>query len=408
MISSRPQQSICGLALMMAVLLVWPQTARAQCENPITANVATQGLLATQTTLINAYMQQELNFISKDFKETATTELMDRYEEFRNKILDALNATAGQTISDRQDASKQQSTAEIDQTMQLGSFMDARLQAETQRAAAVQEIDARRDVQPSQTTCVLDSLGPAQSLGYRRARGIARGLANDMQRDLGGQRGTVGGQGPGATIAALHDEYEEAFCDPARGDQGCSAPGRLAGRNNDLGGLLWGTEQTIDLTTADNRQALEAVTRNVAGPLPPNPISQQEVSSASGVEEMVRRRATRARINTINNTIGQMTGERAGGTGANTQEMRTEAGLPAQDASTDASYSEINIASNRDRFTNPQYLFQMVNYPAAVVREQGAVNAIRLMQLNDIYKRMEEWIWLEASALGALLDRRMD
>lgn len=389
------------------LVLAAPTHAQAQCETAITANTATQGLLSTQTTAINAYMQQELNYISADFKETATTELMDRYEQFRNRILDALNAYAGRVIPDMEDASKQQAATEIDQTRQLGSFADARVQAENIRAQGLQELRARRDYTPSETTCVLDTLGPAQTLGYRRARGIARGLARDAQRDLGGQRGTAGAQGPAAVVAAVHDEFADAFCDPARGDQGCDTPGRLAGRNNDLGGMLWGTEQTTDLSDEDNQLALRAVTRNIAGPLPDAPVPASLVPTAAGAEEMLRRRAARARINTIYNVIGQMTGERAGGTGADTQEVRTEAGLPPEDASTDASYSEINVATARDRFTNPQYLFQMVNYPAVIVREQGAINATRLMQLSDIYKRLEEMIWVEAAALGAILDREM-
>lgn len=392
---------------MAALLLLSASPAAAQCETALMANKAGNALIGTQTSYINLYVTQELNFLSTDFKETATDELMGRYDQFRDKILAALNGYSESLMPDMREMSKQLSTAEIDQTRQLGSMLDARLQAEELRSRAAIELKANRDLTPAESTCVMDTVGPAQTQGYHLARAVARGLAHDAQSELGGEVGTVGARGTGATIAALHDEFKDDFCDPSTGDQGCTEAGPLAGRNNDLGGLLWGAQQSIDMDTPENKQVLEAVARNVAGPLPPEPMSEQEVLSASGIEEMMRRRAKRARINTIYNVIGQMTGERVGGTGANVQEIRTASGTAPEDASTDGSYREIQEASAKDRFTDPEYLFRITNYPAVVVRETGAVNAVRLMQLSDLYKRMEEMVWLEAAVLGTMLDRRI-
>jgi hypothetical protein len=102
-----------------------------------------------------------------------------------------------------------------------------------------------------------------------------------------------------------------------------------------------------------------------------------------------------------------MAGERIGGTGVDTSTVRQKSGTQTADASTDASYREIATAATRDRFTDPEYLFLVANYPEAIVREQGAINAIRLQQLSDLYKRTEELVFVEAAMLGSLLDQNV-
>ena len=393
--------------LLVAALMVLPSVARAQCENPVLAGATMQALMAAQTAHINQYTQQEISYLDKDLKETATKEVMDRFDQFRNNILDALNAYAERLMPEMRDMSKQLSTSEVDQTRQLGSFDDARLQTETQRRQKALETRVARESDQSVSACVLDSVAQGQTRGYRIGRAVARGLSYDAQRELGGARNTVGARGPAATMAAIDEQFEEKFCDPARGDQGCTRPGPLAGQNNDLAGILWGDRRTIDMNTPENVVVLETVVRNIAGALPPTPMSNEEIRTAAGIEENMRQRARRARINTIYNAIGQMAGQRVGGTGTNTQDIRAASGTPRENASTDASYNEIREAIARDRFSDPDYLFSMVNNPAGLVRELGAINAVRMQQINDLYKRMEELVWVEGAVLGAMLDERM-
>lgn len=398
--------SCTGLALIVA-LVALPSAARAQCENPVLAGATMQALMAAQTVHINQYTQQEISYLDKDLKETATKEVMDRFDQFRNNILDALNAYAERLMPEMRDMSKQLSTSEVDQTRQLGSFEDARLQTETQRRQKALETRVARESDQSTSACVLDTVAQGQSRGYRIGRAVARGLSYDAQRELGGARGTVGARGPAAVLVAREKEFEEKFCNKDMGDQGCSRQGPLAGRNNDLAGMLWGDRRTLDMNTPENVAVLETVTRNIAGPLPPEPMDAQEVRSAAGIEENLRQRARRARINTIYNAIGQMAGQRVGGTGTDTQDIRAATGTPRENASTDASYNEIREAIARDRFSDPDYLFSMVNNPAGLVRELGAINAVRMMQVSDLYKRMEELVWVEGAVLGAMLDDRM-
>jgi hypothetical protein len=46
----------------------------------------------------------------------------------------------------------------------------------------------------------------------------------------------------------------------------------------------------------------------------------------------------------------------------------------------------------------------MVNAPEEVVREQGAINALKMQQMNDLYKRLEEMVFMEAATFAEELD----
>ena len=126
-----------------------------------------------------------------------------------------------------------------------------------------------------------------------------------------------------------------------------------------------------------------------------------------GQEAILDRRANRARMNTLYNVVGQLFGERAGGSGVNTQDIRVAAGLPPGDAATDASYRELMQAMTMDRHRDPQWVVRMVNEPEVVVKEQGSINGVKMQQMNDIYKRWEELLFMQAASYANKLDADM-
>lgn len=395
----------CALALL--ALVVAPAAARAQCENPAVATAATQALAATQTVNINQYLQQEVNFTNYDLQKTATKEVMDRLDQFRNNLLSALNSYAEKIVPNMKLSEKQISAMKVDQTSQLGAMTDSQLQTETINKMNEQEGKVRRDSQPSVSACVLDSTAPAQTRAQRLGRAIARGIANDGRRISGNMKGSIGANGTAAVAAKLADDALTKYCDPQAGDPGCTTAGPLAGRNNDLSSLLWGSKKTIDTSQSGNTEIMQTVAANIAGPLVPNPIPATEVNSAAGKQETMMRRSMRARQDTVYNALGQMLGQRVGAPGgANTRDVQTAAGKKDEDVAEEGSYRETQEAISGDRFTNPEFLFQVVNYPATLVREMGAINALRLMQLSDLYQRTEDLVWMEGAVLGKMLDDR--
>lgn len=394
--------------LLAAFIGVKSTSAYALCEFPGFATAALTALAASDTVNLTRYLTQELNFIHTDLGKTATKEVANRFDEFNDNILGWLNDWwPNRLLPAMKDMTKQLATSKVDATRQLGSMQDVTNQNETFNTSALKQIDSRRDATPGENTCQLDTMGVGQSKGYRLSRAVARGLAQDAGRDQGNAQGSPGGVGNGHKMDVMYNEYKTLYCDPSTGDQDCSTPGSLAGLNNDLAAFLWDDKQTIDMSTTANQQASKDVTANIAGPFVAEPLPATATTSAQGKEEIMLRRAKRARQNTIYNTVGQMVGMSAGGTGVNTQAVRTAAGTQPTDASTDASYREIYQATTRERFSDPEYVTRMVNYPAATVREHGAVNAMRLQQLSEMYKRTEELVWVEASVLGDMLDNRV-
>ena len=395
------------IAFLMLGVVAAPAAARAQCENPAVATAATQALAATQTVNINQYLQQEVNFTNYDLQKTATKEVMDRLDQFRNNLLSALNSYAEKIVPNMKLSEKQISAMKVDQTSQLGAMIDSQLQTETINKMNEQEGKVRRDSQPSVSACVLDSTAPAQTRAQRLGRAIARGIANDARSINGNAKGSIGATGAATVAAKLADDALTKYCDPQTGDPGCAAAGPLAGRNNDLSSLLWGKKKTIDVNQSGNTEIMQTVAANIAGPLPPNPIPSDQVTTAAGKQEMMLRRSMRARQDTVYNALGQMLGQRVGAPGgADTRDVQTAAGKKDEDVAEEGSYRETQEAISGDRFTNPEFLFQVVNYPATLVREMGAINALRLMQLSDLYQRTEDLVWMEGAVLGKMLDDR--
>jgi hypothetical protein len=234
------------------------------------------------------------------------------------------------------------------------------------------------------------------------SRALAQGQGKDDLNRRGNEYGTPSAQGRAADQKVMWQEYVTKFCDPIAGDQGCTVPGVMAGKHTDIPGILWNDKQTIDMSVPDNQILMQAVMRYFVSPQVADPV--RAVESPQGQEEILKRRAQNARINTVFNAVGMMLGERAGGSGVNTQNIRIAAGLPPGEASTDASYREISEAMTKDRFHNPEYITQLIENPEQLMREQIGVNAQRMKTLNDLYKRLEELVYMEAASFASDLD----
>jgi hypothetical protein len=123
------------------------------------------------------------------------------------------------------------------------------------------------------------------------------------------------------------------------------------------------------MSNPDNQLMVKAAMRYLVRPLSEDPIMPGAMQSIPGQQALLARRAEAARINTIYNVLGQLVSERIGGSGVNVQSMRISAGIPPADASTDASYREIQQSQTKDHYLNPQYTVHASGTPDQVVRE---------------------------------------
>jgi hypothetical protein len=396
-------------ALLALPVLFSPGTVLAQCENSFTATSTFNQMARDIADDLNDFIEQEENFIEDKITKTAKDEVITRLEEFDQNIRAGLSVWWREHF---EPALKLMTTqlhaSQIDQTRVLGSMIDAQAQNEFMQEMQRREIQAQRRYSENELTCQIDSVAQGQTKAIRMGRAAARAMARDSQPQRLNAAGSAGVRGPGAEQRERWEEYVTRFCDPEKGGQGCDGVvGDLAGRHVDLPRLLWADQQTLDMTSPDNIVVVEGVMKYMLAPSSPKPIPAEMMTSPTGQQAFLQQRTLAARQNALYNAVAMMIGKRMGGSGVNTQDMRVAAGLPPMGESLDASYAEIMHAVTKDRFHNPEYIVRLVQNPEQVVREQGAVNAVRLQQLNDFYKRTEEMVFMEAAAYAAQLDNRI-
>lgn len=401
---------VCAVSFLAAALSLpggfIAAPAFAQCENSFTAQSTFTQLARDIADDLNDFIEQEENFIEDKITRTAKNEVITRLEEFDQNIRNGLSTWWRDHFEPTlKQMTTQLHASQIDQTRVLGSFMDAQNQNEYMQDMQRREIQAARRYTPNELTCQIDSVAHGQTRAARMARASARAIAKGSEPRRLNAEGTAGALGPGADQRERWDEYIARFCDPDKGGQGCPAAGDLAGRHVDLPRLLWADRQTIDMTSPDNMVVVEGVMKYLLSPRTSFPVPREALQTGQGQQEFLRQRAVTARQNAVYNAVAMMIGNRIGGSGVNVQDVRVASGLPPMTESMDASYAEIMHAVTKDRFHNPEYIVRLVQSPEQVVREQGAVYAVRLQQMNDLYKRMEEMVFMEAAAYAAQLDQ---
>ena len=296
--------------------------------------------------------------------------------------------------------------------------------------------EAQKRYAPSELACAMDTAGPGLSRAYQISRALNRTLALDDQprRENAASEWpainatgkwallpTTSFNGTDQDVNATYGEYVAKYCDNTMGDLGCTAPGLDAGRHKDIGALLWGPQLTIDPTNQENIRVMQANLRFLIDPLAPDPIPETVIpmpgtnvaQASQGRTGILERHAEMAYINTIYNTLGAMLTERVGGSKVDVSLMRAAAGIPTTATQSGtlpnvgASYREISEAMTRDRFEDPQYLVKMLSNPEQVAREQNTLSALRLQTMNDIYRRQEEMLIMEAAAYGRDLNAQI-
>jgi hypothetical protein len=424
--SGKACRLLCSAAALMLFCGLCPQKAEA-CEDPYTAQNNMQSLAQFIVNDLTNYIKQEESLIDEKLTQEATYEMEKRLWEFDTNIRTGLSDLwQNRWLPAMMDMTRQLSAVQVDQTRTLGTMADAEQIEEAITLKQKTQVAAFRRYQPNETVCKVYSMmrpntdcatlvpgggGCGMNKSYRQARAMTGAYAKEDELHRGNFVGTPAATGTATDQLSRWEEYIQFFCDPARGDQGCgTTAGTLPGRHVDLAGLLWGDKQTIDMAQPTERRVVAAVQRYLISPSTPDPVPPTAVSASDGQAELLHRRTMDARYNTIFNVVSQMVSERASGSYIDVSAIRLAAGLTPGDTTLPAegaSYRELMEALTRDRFHNPEYIVRMVNSPEEVVREQGAINALKMQQMNDMYKRLEEMVFMEAAVYADELDHQL-
>lgn len=390
-------------------------TANAQCDVSGTAQQPIDdwrddSIDQITTTGVNFTSDIE-DFLNDDF-DTAQTEMTDRLTEFHTNIRDWMgNWWETEHLPALREMTQQYNTAVVDQTPNIGRFLDGEAQISAMQEIQKKEFEARRAFTPSEQVCQADSAGQIEAKTARISRAITRGLSYDAYERMMNKVGTTSEFGVGKDIKEQWDVYTTRFCDPGvnAGFAGCDTgtPSPLPGKDIQIGDLLWGHKLTIDMSVENNRYTVEQALKNIIDPFALQAIPVTVLNITSGQDAIFRRRSILARKQAIYNVLGQLFALRVGGSDdlQEVVDIRTEAGIAPADIEIRPSYREIAEAMNQERHRRADWSLRVIDDPEALQRNQVDLRASHLKQMNDIYKRMEELTLLTAVELSFDLDR---
>ncbi|MBU6474948.1 MAG: hypothetical protein KGQ70_03195, partial [Alphaproteobacteria bacterium] len=420
-----------AVAVVCGVLASRP--AAAQCENPADTAQPLNQLVNQDINNINLFIQQEANpqllgnntpggfidnIIESAFGMNPTDHgLFQYYTSFYNSVEQAMsdwmNGSGAVNLSQTlKSMTMELHASQVDQTHMIGELMDAQAAVEEKTDAERLETEAHRRYQPSELACELDSTGPGLARAFQISRAFNRGLAQDDDAVATNAINSFSQHGRNEDLSYMWNQYVTQFCDPTMGDQGCTAAGPLAGREKNIGALLWGPQQTIDPTNKQNILVMQSALRYIVDPLTSDPLPAKVAATPGGHVQILLRHSQLAYINDIYNVLGAMLSERLGGSGIDVSQMENKTvGLPATETAPEgtagASYMEIMDTMTRDRFEDPYYLMNMIGDKSQVEREQTTLDALRLETMNDTFHRLEDRLFMESAEYARDLDHQL-
>ncbi|MFH1158405.1 MAG: hypothetical protein V1721_05920 [Pseudomonadota bacterium] len=448
-----------ALALVLSMCLFFPVKASAQCcagssncEKPGSIGGAMTGLVNTDIAAINAFITAIENFIFADLTLTSTWQILTRVDEFGMNIWPPMNAWWEAVYPALLPMTAQLSAARPDQTRALGAMLDSQLVNESITKKYEKQLEARHRYTPDELSCQADTLAFSQVKSYQMTRALTRGFVMDELPRRGNTKGTVSERGPAGEmedfdlVAFLFDpinsplglwpEYTIYLCYTGM-DQGCPWFGGVwswitgkFGSFKDVPDLLWGNEQTLFWNAVDpilrfyDLLMVRAALRYLIYPKSLDPVYPTAVDTPEGRFSILARRSEQARVNAVYNAVGQMLSEHighsnlqivipgalawpwGGGDGQYINAISASGGRFSGDIKEDASYREMQEALVRDKYYNPSYSLRLIEDTEQVAREQITTNALRLQIMNDMYRRSEEMLFMEAAVYARDLDKQ--
>ncbi len=409
-----------ALFLAVAFFMFAPKQAAAQCEIASSGNQAMNQLAHQDIQNLNLFLTQEANpqnqgasgtpggfldniFIAMFGLDPTDHGLVQYYTGYYKAVEQAMSNWVTAFYQNLPKMTMELDVAHVDQTQMLGQLMDRQMVAESETDIQQHDAQAHRRYQPSRLACDLDSTGLGLTQAYQISRAFNRGLALDDDSILANAKGSFSANGRNEDLAYMWAQYVKYFCDPKMGDQGCTTAGTMPDVQKNIGALLWGPQQTIDMTAPNHQSILlvQSALRYIIDPLVSDPVAQKVAETPAGHTQILLRRSQIAYVNDIYNVLGTMLSQRIGVSGIDVSGMETPAGVSTAETTPEgkagASYSEIMQAMTRDRFEDPYYMMRMISDKSQVQREQLTLKALQLETMNDSFHRQEERLFLESA-----------
>jgi|AntRauTorcE11897_2_1112592.scaffolds.fasta_scaffold00112_26 hypothetical protein len=401
---------IIGLIGFSTYQIVKPTPARAQCScgTPCTAivggvsfamNALDVGTIIPQ--LWSAYSAVESVYTSlmTGFNTLISGELVTAEDNSKTWYE---NFYAYDLTPAMQEQTGQLNTMLIDQSRQLAAAKDGQQLNRTFREIDLDEYRSHREATPSESVCVAGTV----SGGMPRARVITKAMKRALPAEsLGISGNEAGGASAGGDATYQKDRFDKyvaKYCNPdANGGNGCfgNPPAPYTDHDILVEEVIF-KQDTLDIdTTPGQKEALDDLTRNLVEPEAPQVMAESAMNSVSGREFFLNKRAVRAQRTLAKKAVADVIARRMPGSRMDTyvQALRSSAGVDLVEMSGNPSWNELVNALAEERFWSGVYNMNNVTEPEAVTREKIAVQAIEVLQLNDVLDMYKNIALLSAS-----------
>ena len=399
------------VAISLFILMFFVNRANAVCITPFNdINFSRSAVKMSKD--LTSFSQQESNYIKK-VNETLSFTVDKKLEELTRNSVNWMGDWAVNRFQPMlRDMMQQISVNYDEQSLLISKLMDARNINDHYLNRGRNRIASHRRYEENASAGVIDTFGPGLIQGYQFSKFIGYVILKSEMDLYSNTKGSMSEGGKNELLGAIwNKDYPNYLCNPYIGDIGCDEEIEpdvaVAGKHRDISQILWGPDKSIDMSQLKNRKLFRYLLRFFVYPEVNNPIPKK----AFAREEILRRRADKARINTVYHSVAQMLSERIGGSSGMapyTEEVRTAADVNLNNISSNPSYREINETLNKDRFLTPDYFIDMsAKSSEQVLREQVTLGALRLQMMDDLFRRQEEMLLMSASNYSRELDDKM-
>lgn len=278
---------------------------------------------------------------------------------------------------------------QIDQTRQMSSNYDSSQMGEVTRDVQQTELQAKKEYIPTDEGCRFDSMAKNITNTASLSQKVAQGYSADFSKLANNRTGTASADGKAGLTRARFDNYATKFCDGTSngGNAGCAAGLPMANAHILPGKTLFGNE-TIDMSNADTRDAINQLLFNITDYTVPDPMQEDVMRSAPGKEARRIGRENMAQMDAVGALAWSLVGERTKGPAApEVQQLRQMNGAISPSAT--PSEKEIRTAVV-EALWNPKFYVQLSNGSATTGQKELYLKAYSLGLLYKIVEKTEK------------------
>ncbi len=386
------------LSMSCVLVISVPSKPAHACEVPSVFTDVLALWASIEITLLE-FFNEAWEFIQKNVS-NAQFEMVERFIEFGDHTRDAFGIDFwGSYLPAMKLQTAQLNVANVDQSRNLGSFLDAQSQTEAQRNMKEKEVEAHRRFRVSGMSCQAESIKDTLIETEELATNISKALNVDERYRQGSRVGSISEDGQEAEHSFLYDEANASFC--VLGQVGCAAPGP-----NPMGHILNanftnGVEMSHDMGVAQNRVLMDRVLSTFSSPVSPVPVPIGVIDSTVAQREILfKRNPLMARKSLLNYVMGEQMGESvAGNVNMEASAARTGSNINPANASFSPSNREIR-ETMRERILSDAFVGSVLTEPEDLLRRQATMKEQQLRTWIKIKDVNERRLALLAGLLG--------